>query len=260
LLVLLLFLSLFFLFLSIVNREVPDIYTIKAFVIRFALPLLSSLGFFIVFLALTKTPLGAFVWAFLGWHVPLWINESVAERKKAKYQKMAADFVTSAAGLFAVGQPTSEVVRTMAERFDEPFATEFKNMLTIRNANPSASFPRMFKDMVKKYGVEEFKAVASIISASEIAGGPYAAAKGLKRLGYALRQRERILTERRKAMFEPKAAAVFAVFVLLVGFIMDGTIFSHLFTGIGRMIMFASSLIIVGLIFMIRKISKTTDL
>lgn len=255
-----LLISLFLLFFCLTAGELPDVFTIKGIFLRYALPGAGAALLFILFYALLRTPVAAFFWAVLGWYVPGWILRAINGRKQARLRSLAKDFVTSASGLYAVGQMNSEVVRIMAERFPEPFAAEFKRMLAAWNGNTHASFPRMFKDMAEKYDLPEFKAVSTILAASEMAGGPIAASKGLKRLGHALRQRDRMLTERAKATLEPKLAAVVTILILLAGIVLDGTVFNTMFEGAGRMVLAASSALVVGLVFMLFRIMKSDDL
>lgn len=255
-----LLLSLFLLFYSLTVGEYPDPSSIKEAVLRFALPGGGAVAFFIVASALFKTPIAGLFWAIFGWFVPGWIIEAVKERRQTRLRNLAKDFVASAAGLYAVGQMTSEVVRVMAERFPEPFASEFRDMIAVRNMNPHASFPRMFDNLAEKYGLSEFKAVSTILAASERAGGPLAASRGLKRLGAALRQRDRLLMERAKAIMEPKIAAVATIAILSVGLLLDATAFGQYFEGIGRIVVAASSALLVGLVFMTKRIAQSKDL
>lgn len=259
-LTLLLLISLFLLFFCLAAGELPDAFTIKGILLRYALPGAGAALFFLLFLALLGTPIAAVFWAVLGWFVPGWIAGAVMGRRKARLRSLAKDFVTSASGLYAVGQMNSEVVRVMAERFPEPFASEFKKMIAVWNGNSRASFPKMFKNMAEKYDLPEFKAVSTILASSEMAGGPIAASKGLKRLGRALRQRDRMLTERAKATLEPKLAAVVTILILSAGLVLDGTVFRSMFEGIGKIVMVVSSALLVGLVFMLSKITKSEDL
>lgn len=255
-----LLLSLFLLFYSLIIGEFPDTYSAREKLALYGLSAGSAMALFIITAVLFKTPVAAMFWAVLGWFIPGWVKKTINGKKQARLRSLAKDFVTSAAGLYAVGQTSADVVRVMAERFPEPFASEFQEMIAMRNMSPHASFPRMFAEMGQKYNLSEFKAVSAILAASERAGGPYAAAKGLKRLGQALRQRERLITERAKATLEPKIAAIVTVSILTVGLLLDATAFKHLFEGAGRLIMAASSAIVVGLIFMVVKINRSEDL
>jgi tight adherence protein B len=257
---LMLFVSLFLLFFCLTVGEFPDALTVKEKIIRFAVPGAGAVLFFLISWALLGTPVAALIWAVLGWFVPGWIINFIGGKKRARLKSMARDFVTSASGLYAVGLMSSEVVRIMADRFPEPFASDFRKMIAAWNNNYLASFPKMFRDMADKYNLPEFEAVSTILAASETAGGPVAASKGLKRLGRALRQRDRLMTERAKATLEPKIAAVVTILLLTVGLILDGTVLRQMFTGPGKMIMTVSSALLVGLIFMLSKITKSEDL
>lgn len=252
--------SLFLLFYSLFIGEFPDTHKIKTRIIVYGISAINSAVFFIASTALFQTPLAAVFWAVLGWFVPIWIKKAFDDKKQTQLRIMAKDFVTSAAGLYAVGQTSGEVVRVMAERFPESFSLEFQEMIAMRNMSPHASFPRMFTEMGQKHNLSELKAVSAILAASERAGGPYAASKGLKRLGAALRQREKLLVERAKATMEPKIAAIVTVALLTTGLLLDATVLKHLFEGAGKFVIAASSAVVVGLIFMVVKINRSEDL
>ncbi len=256
----LLLISLLLLFYSLTVGQFPDITNLKKVIQRFVLPGGSAVFFFLAGTLLFQTPLAGLPWAILGWFIPGWITDAVYNHKQDRLRDLARDFVTSASGLFAAGQMTSEVVRTMADRLPEPLAAEFQDMIRTRNVSPHASFPRMFNDLSEKYNLSEFKAVSTILSASDQAGGPTAAAKGLKRLGHALRQRDRLIKERKKAIMESKIAAIVVVIILAVGLLLDATLFKHLFEGPGKFIMAFSSMLLVGLIFIITNVMRFKDL
>ncbi|AEG14438.1 Type II secretion system F domain protein [Desulfofundulus kuznetsovii DSM 6115] len=259
-LTLLLLLSLFFLFYILTGGKLPDVTSNREMVLRYVFSGAGAVTFFIVALVLFQTPVTALIWGFLGWHVPGWVIKSLEGKKQTRLKNMAKDFVASAAGLYAVGQTSSDVVRVMADRLPEPFAADFKEMIAARNMSPHASYPVMFNKLAAKYNLSEFEAVSAILAASERAGGPVSASKGLKRLGHALRQRDRLLAERAKATMEPKIAAFVVIFILLAGLLADATLFRPLFEGPGKVVMAASSALLVGLIFMVRSIVRSDDL
>ena len=258
---LLLFASLLMLFYGLTVGTFPDVYRVKEVAVKYLIPAASALCFFVIGAAFFMTPAAGLIWAVLGWFVPLQIAESTKCRRQKKLKELAKNFITSSAGLFGAGQTTAEVLRAISENIEEPMQSEFKNMIAIRNMNPQASFPKLFEDMAAKYDISEFKAAAAILAASEQAGGAYAAAKGFKRLGRALRQRDKLLTEREKATMEPKIAAYVVLGILIFGLFMDATIFRDLFaSGAGKVDMFVSSALVVGLIFMVAKITGRQEI
>ena len=134
-------------------------------------------------------------------------------------------------------------------------------MLTKRRTSSYANFPEMFESLGEKYNLSEFKAVSAITASSERAGGPRAAAAGLKRLGQALRERDRRITERKKSLIEVQIASVVVIALLIGGLLLDITSFRDLFAeSSGKMVLGVSSAITVGLIFMAKKIGQSTDL
>lgn len=256
----LLWASLALLFYSVTVGEFPEAESLRAALKRHGAAAASAALFFVAASVLFGTPLAGAVWAAFGWVLPGWVSEWADERRRARLKSLAADFVTSAAGLYAVGQTTPDVVRVMAERLPEPLAGEFRRMIGAYNMNPGASFPRMFREVAEKYGLPEFGAVAGILAAGERAGGPPAVSRGLKRLGRALRQRDRLAAERRKATMEPRVAAVVVVVVLGAGLLVDAAFFRGLFAGAGRLVLAAGSALVVGIVFLFRKVSRSEDL
>lgn len=252
--------SVFLLFYSLTVGVFPDADNVRRLVVRHGVSGMYALLAFLLASTVFQTPLAGLVWGVFGWLVPGWIGKSIEGKRRARLKNMVKDFVASAAGLYAVGQVTPEVIRTVADRFAEPLAGEFRNVLAARNLNPNVSIPRMMGDTARKYRVPELEAVAAILAASERIGGPAAASRGLKRLGQALRQRDRLQTERAKATLEPRLAAVVVISILVMGLALDVTIFSGLFRGQGRMVLALSSALVAGLVLLANKISASDDL
>mgnify|MGYP000846993738 CR=1 FL=1 len=261
--VLFLLLTLFVLFYVIAGGTLPevDLDQAKNNIAYLLVPLGSGIGIFLLAWFFLKTPLAGLPWGVLGWFLPQWIYEIFQSNRRNKLKATAKDFVTSSAGLFSAGQVTPKVISTIAERSSEPIRTELKEMLAQSKTNPLVSFSRMFKNIGRKYGLSEFDAVAEILAASQRAGGPRAAAGGLKRLGLALRQRDRLLTERKKALIEVKIAGIVVIALLVAGLLLDITMFRDMFMqSSGKVVLGVSSVIIVGLIFMTKKTSQSSDL
>lgn len=244
-----LLLSLFLLFYFLTGGEVPEKARVSSVIRDKLLPGASAAVFLLVGSVLCRTPLGGVPWAVLGWYVPGWVTAFARERRRARLREMVKSFVVAAAGMFSAGQTTAEVIRNMAERMPEPFANEFKGMIAAREGL-NVLYAKSFGELAKKYGLEEFDAVAAILAAADRAGGPYAAAKGFKRLGAALQQRDRLLAERRKETFEPKVAAAVVIFLLTLGFLADALLLPHYFEGGGRLVLAAASAMIVGTVFL----------
>lgn len=256
-----LLLSLFLVFYIIIGGPLPEVDPLRRIFIRLGLPLAGAAGFFFLTALVFQSLLAGLFWGILGWFIPGWVVVLVQASKHTRYRTNARDFVTSAAGLYSAGLVTPEVIRTTAERFPEPFGMEFKEMLARREFNSGASFPIMFKSLAEKYSLSEFRAVSAIISASERAGGPSAAGKGLKRLGQALRLRDRLNTERAKTLIQVKIAGYVVIAFLIVGLLAGVTVWREYFSGdAGRTVYGLASGVIVGLIFMVKKISRSDDL
>ncbi|MBE3582067.1 MAG: type II secretion system F family protein [Thermoanaerobacteraceae bacterium] len=248
-LVIALFLSLFLLFYFLTGGEVPEKAGLKKIARDRLLPGASAAVFFLLGSVMCRTSLGGIPWAVLGWHLPGWVLEFAGEKRRARLREMAKSFVVSAAGMFAAGQTASEVMKVMTDRMPEPFAGEFRDMMGQREMQ-GKPYSRSFGDLAKKYGLPEFEAVGAVLAAADRAGGPNAAAKGLKRLGAALQQRDRLLSERRKETFEPKVAALVVITMLLAGFLGGILFWPQYFEGGGRLVLAAASAIIVVMVFL----------
>jgi len=253
-----LFASLFLFFFTLTVKELPEPETVKAWMLGKGLGAASAVACFAA-AALLWGPLAAVPWAFLGFRLPGWIGEIRRTRRKARLSAAARDFVTAAAGMYSAGLTTPEVLRRMSERMPEPLGSELAKMVA-RREMAGVSVAPMFGDLARRYDLPELEAVARIVSASERAGGPLAASKGLKRLGQALRQKERLAAERAKATMEPKIAAVVTLAILGAGLLLDGTVFRQYFAGPGRLVVAVASALVVGMVFIYRKVGRSEDL
>jgi Flp pilus assembly protein TadB len=171
-------------------------------------------------------------------------------------------FAATAAGLYAAGQVTPDVIRIAAARFPEPLAGEFQVMIGKRNTDKKASFPAMFESLAVRYGLPEFNAIALIVAASERAGGPHAASEGLKHLAAAMRARDRRLGERRKETLQPLIAAGMVMIIIALGFLLDVTMLSSLYfsTPSGKFMLTITSLLILIMLLMVMKALDPKDL
>jgi tight adherence protein B len=249
----------YFLFVGGIEQEIGGI---KNWLLHLGLPVISAGVAFLPGTLICRTPLAGVIWAVGGWFVPGWVSSFATERKKAVLRSSVKNFITAAAGLYAAGQVTPEVVKTAATRFPEPLAGEFQVMLGRRNTDRKASFPIMFEGLAAKYDLPEFKAIAAIIAASERAGGPRAAAEGLKQLATALRGRDRRIQERRKETLEPIIAAVVAIMLIVTGFLADVTFLGHFYFSnpSGRIVLSGTSALILIMVLVVLKAVKPTDL
>jgi tight adherence protein B len=266
LIAILLFVSLFLLFLSlfvsdVLAEGVEKLHGIKDWLKYFTAPVLSSGIAFFLGTLLCRTPLAGVIWAVTGWFIPGWVGAIVTEKKKSALREDAKNFIAAASGLYASGQVTPEVVKTASTSLADPLASDFKAMIGRHNTDQRASFPRMFEGLAVKYDLAEFKALASIIGASEHAGGPKAASEGLKQLSVSLRARDRRITERQKETLQPMLAAAVTVALTMIGFVFDITVLSHYYTsGTGKIMLSGASLLILVMMFIVAKVLQPKDL
>lgn len=254
-------LFLFFYFLTV--KELPEPGAVRAWLATRGVCAACAAGCF-AGAALLWGVLAAVPWAVFGWKLPDWVAETREAKRKARLAALARDFVAGAAGIYAAGLTTRDVLERMSERVGEPLASDLRDMFAERETadvtKEEKSVPAMFARLAKKYGLEEFNGVAKIISASEYAGGPQAAARGLKRLAQAMRQKERLAVERAKATIEPRIAAVVTIAILGAGLLLDGTLLRPYFAGGGRFVLAAASCLVVGMLFLMRRIGRSEDL
>lgn len=256
-----LFFVLFAVLYVLLGGPLPGSAAVRIFILGFGIPAGSAAGCFFLTALLFGTPLAGLPWGLLGWFLPPWAAQALEARRLSRLRAITGDFITSAAGLYSAGQTTQEVIRASGERMTEPLKTDFREMLAWWDTNPGFSFPEAFNRLAEKHKLPEFAAAAAIISASERAGGPPAAGKGLARLARALRQKERLLAERSKALVEVKFAGHVVIFILLAGLLADATALKTYFAGgSGRITVAAASAVAVGLIFMMRRLSRNKDL
>ncbi len=260
-LVILLLGSLALLFYILTGGKLPEKTTIKNVVFQFGFPAASAALFLLAFSTLFGSKLVGAVWAVLGWFVPIWSMHGIRQRKLNRNRELAKSLITSMGGLYGAGQTTTEAVATCMERMPEPFMSDLQDILGRRKLDPNASFKKMFSDMGSKYDLPELNGMAAIISAAESAGGPTAASKGLKRLGRALRLRDKLKAERKKTMFETNLAAYVVTGLLSLALFADGVWGSHLFASVaGTIALTISSMMIVGMIIMTIRLSSSADI
>lgn len=256
-----LFLSLLTLFYLLTGGALPKSSTVRDAAIRYGLPATSAAGFVVVGSIAFQTVLAGLAWGVFGWALPGWLIRARQDRKRSRLRAITRDFVQSAASLYSAGNVTPEVIEATAGRLPDPLGRELRDMLGQYRLSREASFPAMFRNLARKYDLPELDAVGSIIAASEQAGGPAAAARGLKRLARGLRRRERLLIERRKQTYETKIAAWLAIGFLLLGLLLDATILRDIFQEPGgRMALVFGSAITVGMIAGTMRLTRTADL
>ncbi|WP_449241487.1 type II secretion system F family protein [Desulfoscipio gibsoniae] len=252
--------SLFLLFYSIKVGEFPEVNTIKGFIINMGLPFTSAAIVFFITTLLFMSPFSGALFAVLGWQLPGWTREHFKNQKLKVYKEHTKNFITSAGGLYGAGLVTSEVIRTLAPRFPEPFASEFQSMIARRDLDPQASIPKMLNEIADRYNLSELRAQAAVIASADNAGGPPAAARGSKRLGRALRLRDELIQQRKEATYEPQIASVIVLCILGAGLVLDATIWRDYFKDGGQMALAFSSLLFVVITLMARRAVKVDDI
>ena len=241
-------------------KELPEKESILGFLRRLGMPALAALLSFLGGSALFLTPVAGIFLAALGWILAAELARYVSSYRSRQVQKQIKDFVTSSTSLYMADNTTPEVVRITSTYMSEPIASDLQNMLVERELK-GTTFPVMFNRLAKRYQVPEMGAVAKIIEAGDITGGARAIARGLSRLGDAIRRRERILTERYRGILEPGIAAGLVLIILIGTAVLDATTFRAVFVtnGLAKMMLGLGVGIIAGLSLLILNLLKNKD-
>lgn len=241
-------------------KDLPEWDDVQSFLRRLGIPLVASVLFFMAGATLFMTPVAGIFTAVLGWVAVVEADRYIASYRARQIQKQVKDFVTSATSLYMADNTTPEVVQITTTYMPEPISTDLQNMLVERKLK-GTTFPIMFQRIADKYKVPEFGAVARIIEAGEMTGGARSIARGLSRLGDAMRRRDKILTERYRGILEPAIAAVFVLLILIITALLDATIFRHIFltNGLAKVMLGLGVGVVVGLIILILNLFKHKD-
>ena len=231
----------------------------KDFLKSKVLSLVCMLLFFLLGKIIFMSTLNGLIFAPLGWCLPEWIAAHKKKQQKRKFRELAMNFITGAAGSYGSGQATIRVIEHTAVRMPEPFATEFKDILGNVRLNKYTTVPDEIRDLGQKHDLKEFNAVAGIIEASERAGGPAGAARGLRQLIKTLKDLARQSAERQKSNMEPMAACWIAMGGLAIGLILDVTVFRDIFKD-AKLILSVGCLVFVALVFAGVNMSTNRDL
>ncbi len=256
-----LFISIALALIVLALKELPEKESILDFFKKLGIPFVVAVVSFFIASSLFLTAVAGFFVGILGWIVTTEVIRYTENIHSRNAKKQIKDFITSAASLYSGNNTTPEVVKATASYMKEPLATDVRNMLSERQLK-GTTFPVMFNRLAVKYDVPEMSAVARIIEAGEITGGSQSIAKGLERLGDAMRRREKMLAERYKAILEPAIAAGLVIAILIATAIADGTVFRHIFieNGMARLALGMGIGIITGLSILIIRLFKNKDL
>ncbi len=258
---LILFISIALALIVLALKELPERESVLGFFKRLGIPFVVAIISFFIASSLFLSAVAGFFVGVLGWMITAEVIKYIENTHSRNAKKQIKDLITSATSLYMADSTTPEVVKATASYMKEPLATDVRNMLTERQLKGTA-FPVMFNRLANKYDVPEMGAVARIIEAGEITGGSQSIAKGLGRLGDAMRRREKMLAERYKAILEPAIAAGLVIAILIGTAIADGTIFRHIFleNGMARLALGMGIGIITGLSILIIRLFKNSDL
>ncbi|WP_434075605.1 type II secretion system F family protein [Moorella naiadis (nom. illeg.)] len=252
--------SLAVLFYGLTVGEFPEVERTKDFFKVYGSAAVGAAVMFFAGSVLCGTALGGIVWAVPGWLLPGWLMKLAENRRKERLRQVAKDMIVAAGGMFAANLMTGEVIKTLSERIPEPLGKELQEIRGKRELNAYNTYPQLLNGLADKYGLIEIKAMAAVLAAAERAGGPAAAAKGLKQLGVALRLKDRLVRERKVATYESRLAAVVVIIILVVGLLFDATAWREAYAGSGKLVLAAVSALIVGMGLFVAKTSESRDL
>jgi len=261
LLAVLLMLTIFTLLYFLITGELPAQERVKPKKIaEHAIPLAIAAVFFTGGSLVFMSPLSGFLSAVLGWLLVAWLKDYLNKREYRKIKEGSRDFISSATALLRSGLAMPEVINKTAAQLKPPLSEDFQAMYA-RYEMAGSKFPKMFKDLAAKYGVQEFDAISSIVSATEYSGGGQAAAKGFARLGSALRKRDKLLAERAKETMEPMIAAWVVIVMMLAGIVVDVTFLRDMFQdAAAKLVLSAALALTLLMLVMARKLGQSKDL
>ncbi|TEB04701.1 hypothetical protein Psch_03463 [Pelotomaculum schinkii] len=224
------------------------------------LPALSAAVFFFMGSWIYLSPMAGIITGIFGYKLCKSVMRWHRERRTDLIRKQARDFVTAAAGMYASGKNDRSVIEDASKSLSEPLGSMLDNVLSNYDFN-GVAFLDSFRRMSEETGVDEFSAVAGILEFGK-QGGPRATGRGLLRLSNALRRRDKLLTERAKAVAESSAVAWAAIGILAVASLIDAIKFRDYFAAsfIGRLDLAVGVAFIVGLFFLTQKLSQDRDL
>ncbi|MQL51847.1 hypothetical protein GFC01_06125 [Desulfofundulus thermobenzoicus] len=224
------------------------------------LPALSAAVFFFLGSWVYLSPVAGIITGVFGYKLCKSVMRWREERWAALVRKQARDFVTAAAGMYASGKNDRSVIEDAAKNLPDPLGGMLDDVLSSYDFKGTA-FPDSFRAMAEETGVDEFRAVASILEFGK-QGGPKATGRGLLRLGNALRRRDKLLTERAKAVAESSAVAWVVIGILFTVSIIDAVKFRAYFASslVGKLDLAVGVGIVVGLFFLAQKLAQDKDL
>lgn len=206
------------------------------------------------------SPLSGILCAVLGWQLVFWAREYLHQREYRQTKEAARDFISAATALLRSGLAMPEVINKTSAQLKPPLSEEFQAMYA-KYEMAGTKFPKMFKELAGKYGLQEFDAISSVVAATEYSGGGQAAAKGFARLGGALRQKDKLLAERAKENMEPMIAAWVVIAIMLTGLVVDVTFLRDMFQDAGaRLVLSAALALTLIMLIMARKLGQSKDL
>jgi Flp pilus assembly protein TadB len=205
-------------------------------------------------------PLSGVLAGFWGWKIYKFILQKRKERLRSTIIKQCQDLITIAAGMYASGKNTADMMQEAAKNLTDPLGSEIEHMVSAHGML-NKQYPDMFRKLKEKYDVPEFGAIAAILELGRT-GGATAIGNGFSRLSDAIRRRNRIAAERAKAMAEPSMIAGLFMGILFLGLLVDITYFRDVFAAslIAKITLLLGMGIITGMMYLFKRISKNADL
>jgi len=207
------FLSLFCMFMTLFTDELPRGSTILSILRRYGLPLGCAALLFVLGSALFISPVAGFFLGIAGWYISRNVDSYLALRGSNALNNQAKDFLNSSTSLFMADNSTPQVVAIAAADIGDPLSSKLYGMLAERNMR-GTTFPVLFQRLADENDAPIFGAMGKIIEAGSITGGPSSIAAGLNLLGDTVMRREHLLMERAKSNQEPAIAAIVVLLIL----------------------------------------------
>lgn len=251
--------SLFLFFYSLFIGP-PEKKSIKTWWTKTGVRLVGSLLFFLLGVKLFFSPLAGIFMAVMGWKVPAIYGYFKENKFHSHLKGLTNDFLSAASSMYGSNATNPKVISVCSERLQEPFATDFQDILGRHNFE-SIPIPDGVIELGEKYGLSELKAAGYIIKHSSNCGGAKAASEGLYNLQRALGNLAKRQAERIKEIHDSLSTVRIILYIILVGLVLNAVIPACRAINQENPLAISISIgLTVWYYFLIRKISRSDDL
>lgn len=185
--------------------------------------LAGSLLFYIAGVKLFYSPLAGIFMAIMGWNAPAIYGHFKETKFRLHLKGLTNDFLSAASSMFGSNASNPKVIATCSERLQEPFASDFQEILGRHNFE-SVPIPEGVIELGEKYRLSELKAAGYIIKHSSNYGGSKAASEGLFNLQKALSNLAKRQAERVKEIHDSLTTVRIILYIIFAGLVLNAVI------------------------------------